>query len=288
MHDRQQGEFMSITRRDLLKFGAGAAAMSAVGVVPSMLRANQAGKKIPIALELYSIRDVAPKDVPAAFEAVAKMGYEGIEFAGYYGMKAQDLRKLLDKNNLKCCGTHTGLDTLTGDALKATIEFNQVVGNKYLIVPWLPLQSLAVIMDTAKKLTDLAGKAKESGMRVGYHAHGSDFKAVADRIPWDVLFTNTSPDVVMQLDVGNCIDGGGDPVAIIKKYPNRSKTIHLKEHGGTQGAAVGEGDVPWKEVFAACETVGGTDWYIVEQEAYRTSSMESVKQCLENLRKMGK
>jgi len=64
------------------------------------------------------VRDVAAKDVPGTIEAVAKMGYQGVEFAGYYGRKAEDLRKILDQNNLKCCGTHTGIDTLKGDALK--------------------------------------------------------------------------------------------------------------------------------------------------------------------------
>jgi len=92
----------------------------------------------------------------------------------------------------------------------------------------------------------------------------------------------------MQLDTGNCLGGGGDPVATLKKFPGRSLTIHLKEHGGPAGAPVGDGKVPWKEIFELCETTGGTQWYIVEQESFQTSSMESVQKCLENLRKMGK
>ena len=191
--------------------------------------------------------------MPGTLEAVAKMGYQGVEFAGYYGRKAKDLRQMLDHNGLKCCGTHTALDTLTGDALKGTVEFNQTLGNKFLIVPWLPpsiTTSLAALIDAAKLLTDLADKVNEFGMRVGYHAHAHDFKPVADRIPWEVLFTNAGPDVVMQMDIGNCLDGGGDPVAELKKFPHRSATIHLKEHGGPQGAVIGQGDVPWKEIFA--------------------------------------
>jgi sugar phosphate isomerase/epimerase len=282
---------MNLSRRDLLKLGAGAAALVATGVRPAGLRAAQPKKKIPIGLQLYSVRNVAAKDPPGTLEAIAKMGYEGVEFAGYYDLKAEDLRKILDKNGLRCCGTHLPLDAITGDALKSTVEFNKVLGNKYLIVAMLPpanMASLAALIDTAKLLTDVAGQVKESGMRVGYHAHPQDFTPVADRIPWDVIFSNAGPDVCMQLDVGHCLKEGGDPVAILKKFPHRSATIHLKEFGGPKGAVIGEGTAPWKEIFEVCETTGDTEWYIAEQEVYRTSPMESVQLCLKNLRKMGK
>jgi sugar phosphate isomerase/epimerase len=282
---------MNLSRRNLLKLGVGAVALGTVGTRTTRLFAQQAEKKIPIALQLYSLRDIAGKDVPGTIEAVAKMGYQGVEFAGYHGMQAEELRKILDQNGLVCCGTHTGLDTLLGDSLKNTIEFNKILGNRFLIVPGLPatnVSSLAALIDTAKLFTDLAAKVKGSGMKVGYHAHGGDFKPVADRIPWEVLFGNAGPDVLMQLDIGNTMGAGADPIAMLKKFPHRSATIHLKEHGGPAGAVVGEGDAPWQEVFSLCETTGDTEWYIVEQETYSDSPLESVKRCLENLRKMGK
>lgn len=281
---------MNHTRRDLLKFGAGAVALAAVGIRPASLFAEPAKKKIPIGLQLYSLRDVAGKDVPGTLDAVAKMGYAGVEFAGYYGRKAEDLRKLLDASGLKCCGTHTGLNTLMGDAMKGTIAFNKTLGNQSLIVPALPhdrVASVAALMDTAKLFTEIADKAKEQGMVVGYHAHAGDFKPVADRVPWDVIFGHAGANVTMQLDVGNCLQGKGDPIAVLKKYPGRSLTVHLKEFG-KNGDVIGEGTVPWKEVFEICETTGGTQWYVVEQEGYRRSSMESAKLCLEALRKMGR
>ena len=91
--------------------------------------------RIPIALELYSVREDAAEDTVGTLEAVAKMGYEGVEFAGYYGHSAEDLRKICDDLGLQIIGTHTGLDTLLGDQLQATIDYNQILGNKYLIVP---------------------------------------------------------------------------------------------------------------------------------------------------------
>jgi sugar phosphate isomerase/epimerase len=275
----------------MLKLSAGAAAVWATGVSALAAQKVARRKKIPIGLQLYSVRQDCEKDLPGVLKAVAKMGYEGVEFAGYYGRNAKQLRELLDQNGLKCCGTHIGLDTLLGDALKGTIEFNRTLGNKYLIVSSLPgnrMDSAEAVKQTAKVFTELAEKAKTEQMLVGFHAHGGDFRRFDGETAWDILFSNAGPDVVMQLDIGNCISGGGDPIAILKKFPKRSATIHLKEHGGKRGAVVGEGDVKWDVVFRLCETTGGTEWYIVEQESYAAPPLESVKLCLESLRKMGK
>jgi len=275
----------------MLKYTAGTAAIWATGAGPAAVKAAPEKKKIPLGLQLYSVRRDCGKDLPGVLEAVAKMGYQGVEFAGYYGRKAGEIRKLLDDNGLKCCGTHTGLNTLTGDALKATVEFNKTLGNKFLIVPGLPganRRSVEALKETADLFSELADKVKPEKMRVGYHAHGGDFRKIEGEVPWDVIFGNASPEVVMQLDTGNCIGGGGDPVAVLKKYPGRSATIHLKEHGGPRGAVIGQGDVKWEQIFELCETTGNTEWYIVEQERYAGTPLETVKLCVENLRKMGK
>ena len=282
---------MNISRRNLLKLGAGTTALWMAGAAPLRSHAEKRSKKIPLGLQLYSVRNDCAKDLPAVLEAVGKMGYDGVEFAGYHGRTAEQLRKMLDDNGLKCCGTHTGLNTLLGDAFQATVDFHKTLDNKFLIVPGMPhdrLASVAAAKETAKLFTELAAKAKEQGMRVGYHAHGGDFRKLDGETAWDVLFGNAGPDVVMQMDIGNCIGGGGDPIATLKKFPGRSATIHLKEHGGPRGAAVGEGDVDWRQVFEICETTGKTEWYIVEQEGYDSPPLESVKRCLDNLRKMGK
>lgn len=278
---------MQLSRRNLLKLGAGTAALGVLGVKP--LAALAAGKKIPIALQFYSLRDIAGKDVAGTLAAVGKIGYKGVEFAGYYGKSAEELRKMLDDAGLVCCGTHIGLDTLRGENLKKTVEFNKILGNKYLTVSSMPVpDTKAGAIALAKEFNDIAAKVKPEGMRVGYHAHGGDFKKIEGETFWDIFFSNTNPEVFMQLDTGNCMDGGADPYAVLKKFPGRAATIHLKEHGGKAGAPVGEGDVKWKKVFELCEKPGGTDWYIVEQESYAGAPMDSVKQCFENLKKMGK
>jgi sugar phosphate isomerase/epimerase len=279
-----------LSRRTMLKVTAGTAAMLAAGV--KLVAQNEPAKKIPIGVQLYSVRNEAGKDLPGVMAQIGKMGYQGVEFAGYYGWekKPKDLRKLLDDCGVKCCGTHTGLNTLLGDALKGTIELHQILGNKFLIVPGMGADRLGTVekcKETAKLFTDLAAKVKEQGMYVGYHAHGGDFKKIDGTTPWEALFDNASPDVVMQGDIGNTIGGGGDPYALLKKYPGRSLTIHLKEHGGPKGAVIGDGTVRWKEVFELCETIGKTQWYIVEHES-GTTPLEAIKGCLEGLRKMGK
>jgi sugar phosphate isomerase/epimerase len=276
-----------ISRRQLLKLGAGALAVA--GMAPRLQADDK--KKLPIGVQLYSVRDVCGKDPAGTIAAIAKMGYQGVEFAGYYGKKADELKKILDDNGLKCCGTHTGLNTLLGDELKKTIEFNKTIGNPYLIVPGMGKDRLGTVQactDTAKLLTDLAAQLKEQQMYTGYHAHGGDFEKLDGKTKWEILFDAAGPNVVMQMDTSNSIGGGADPVALLKKYPGRSLTIHLKEHGGANGAVIGEGKVDWKSIFEICETTGGTQWYIVEHESAATTSMEAIKGCVDGLRKMGK
>ena len=282
---------MNITRRKLLKLSTGTAAVLLAGAKPLAAWATSAQEKIPIGLQLYSVRHDCEKDLPAVLEAVGKMGYQGVEFAGYYSRNAKELRELLDKNGLKCCGTHIQLPTLQGDELKKTVEFNKTLGNKYLIVAWMPesyAESLESVKETAKAFNDIAAKIKDDGMFVGYHAHGGDFKKIGDEFAWDLFFENTDKNVVMQMDLGNCKEAGGDPIATLKRFPGRSQTIHLKETGGPATAVVGEGEVDWKEVFQICETTGGTKWYIVEHERPAGTPLRNVNRCLQNLKKMGK
>jgi sugar phosphate isomerase/epimerase len=251
---------------------------------------NRDRRRAPIGLQLYSVREDCKRDLPGTIAAVAKMGYKGVEFAGYYDRTAGQLRKMLDDNGLVCCGTHTGLDTLLKDNLARTIEFNRTLGNKYLIVPGLPEKyrsSHQAWLDTAKLFNELAEKVKPHEMLVGYHNHSIEFTAMDGELPWDTFYGNTRKDVIMQIDVGNAIHGGADPLSYLYKYPGRAITVHVKEFSKTnKKALVGEGDVNWKAFFALCKAVGQTEWYIVEQESYAYPPLECVQRCLRNLRKM--
>jgi sugar phosphate isomerase/epimerase len=269
--------------------GAGAAGLIRREAFEAPVLQAAAKKRIPVGVQLYSVREQAARDLPSVLEAVGKMGYKGVEFAGYHGWdtKPRELRKLLDANGLKCCGTHTGLDTVTGDKLKATAELHATLGNSFLIVPSLAATDAAGWLDLARRFNGIAAKAGELGMRVGYHAHAHDFRKLGDKTSWEIFFDNTDPDVIMQMDTGNCLSGGGDPVAILKTYPGRSRSVHLKEHGGPEAAVIGQGVVEWNKVFEVCETTAGTEWYVVEHEV-GDDPMGSIKGCLEGLRKMGR
>jgi len=248
--------------------------------------------KIPIGLQLYSVREDCKKDLPAVLGQVAEMGYAGVDFAGYYDHSAEDLRKLLDDRGLRCCGCHTGIATLQDDQLQATIDFALTLGNPYLIVPGLPedwRDSRDAWRSTAGFFNAVAEKLKPHGLRTGYHNHTVEFAEMDGELPWVTFGSNTTDDVILQFDTGNAMHGGGDPVAMLERFPGRSTTVHLKEFSASKGKVViGEGDCPWDKVFALCETSGGTEWYIVEQESYAYPPLECVAKCLENLRAMGK
>jgi sugar phosphate isomerase/epimerase len=281
-----------LSRREFLKAAAAGAGAGLIGGNALGALAAQPGspaKKIPVGVQLYSVRELAEKGLPPVLEAIGKMGYKGVEFAGYYGWdsKPKELRKLLDGNGLKCCGTHTDLETVSGDALKATAELHAVLGNTFLIVPSLEAEGAEGWREMAKRFNDIAAKAKELGMRVGYHAHQGDFKKIGGTTTWEIFFDNTGRDVIMQLDTGNCLQGGGDPVAILKKYPGRSASVHLKEFGGPENAVIGQGVVRWPDVFKVCETTAGTVWYVVEHET-GPDPMGNIRGCLAGLRKMGR
>jgi len=248
--------------------------------------------RIPIALQLYSVREDCGRDFPATLAAVAQMGYEGVEFAGYYDRSAAELRQMLDDLGLQVAGTHIGLDTLLGDALKRTVEFNQVLGNRFLIVPGLAAErtgSRAAWLDTAGVFNAIADRLEAFGMQTGYHNHHTEFTPLEGESPWDTFFGNTKTAVVMQMDTGNALYGGADPVPFLERYPGRARTVHLKEHSKTNDKAlIGEGDTRWNDVFRLCETTGATEWYIVEQESYAYPPLECADRCLRKLRDMGR
>jgi sugar phosphate isomerase/epimerase len=278
----------TVSRRDFLKLSAAGAALASIPAAFAM----GARRKIPIALELYSVRKECAKDTAGTIQAVAKMGYKGVEFAGFYDKDAKTLRKILDDCGLKCCGSHTPLPNLLGDKLKETIEFNQTLGNKFLIVPGLPKDRTAskqAWLDTAKLFNELSDKVAPQKMRVGYHNHTIEFKELDGELPWDTFFGNTKKEVVMQFDTGNAMHGGGDARAYLKKYPGRATTVHLKPFShAVPDALIGEDELPWKDIFELCETIGNTEWYIVEYERPALPALEAVEKCLQALKKMDK
>ena len=276
-----------VSRREFLQWSTSAAAgMAAVLGRPSALFAAEC-RKIPVGLQLYSVRNQCAQDLPGVLAAVAKFGFKGVEFAGYHGRSAKELRKLTDDNGLVVCGTHTPYESVLDNKLKETVEFNRILGNHFLIVPWMVGTSKQAWLGHAKLFNEIAEKVKADGMQVGYHAHAHDFKTFDGETAWDLFFGATRSDVIMQLDTANCCQGGADPVTVLKKYPGRARSIHLKASGGSPEAVFGEDVVNWPAIFAWCESQGGTQWYVVEHESGK-DPLDTVRRSFEALRKMGK
>lgn len=255
-----------ITRRGFVKrLGVGGAWAALAGALPVAARGFRPPK---IGLQLYAVRGEFAQDVPGTLRRVSAAGYEGVEFWGYGGTPkvfqdydAEQLREWLDLLGLECCGMHLQPRALEDDRFEQTVAVNKTLGNRYLIVAAAPdrMKSPETIAAFAKWLNDRAEKARRRGMQVGYHAHGFDFVKFDGRTAWELLFSQTSPRVLMQMDVGNCLGGGGDPIAMLRKFPGRTPTIHIKDYEDKTF----ESDY-YREVFRLCEQQAGTRWYIVE------------------------
>jgi len=243
---------------------------------------------IPIALQLYAVREECAKDFPGTLSAVAEMGYAGVELAGAYGNTAAQLRALTDARGLKFAGTHTQLTALLGDEFARTVDFNLALGNQNVVIPSLPAERRATReawLDSAKLFDELAAKLEPHGLRLGYHNHRVEFQALDGDMPWHLIFDHVRPSVITQLDVGHALEAGADPVAELRRYAGRATTVHMAEWSATEPLALlGEGDVPWQAVIDATQSLGGTEWYIVEQETYRYPQLECARRCLESLK----
>ena len=261
-----------VTRRDFVKKSMLAAAVAGLST-----HAWAAGKKLPIALQLYSVRVDCKNDFDAALAQVAKMGFEGVEFAGYhkYEGQAKALRAKLDELGLKVAATHIGTGNFRGDTLKKTIEFHQTIGCKFLIVPG---DKDFTDPEKSKALAELFVQASETlkplGMACGYHNHTNEFKKDGDKTFWDLFAERTGKNVILQQDCGWTAYAGLNPVDLMKRYPGRMQTTHFKptivaaDKGSSKKAYLGQDSVDWVAVLAGCRDFGGTEWITIEQEAY--------------------
>jgi sugar phosphate isomerase/epimerase len=250
-------------------------------------------KKIPVGLELYSVRDELQKDLMGTVTAVAKMGYQCVEFfSPYYGWTpayAKQVRKLMGDLGIRCLSTHNGPQSFTADGLPHAIELNQAIGSQFIVLASAgKVDSLDGWKRVAETLNQGAEKMKPAGLRPGYHNHQLEFKPIDGQRPIEVLAANTGKDVMLQLDVGTCIEAGSDPVAWVDKNPGRIRSMHCKDWSPEQGykVLVGEGVAPWKKLFQAAETTGGIEFYLVEQEGSRYPQLETAERCLANFRKL--
>jgi len=274
------------------KFAA-TAALAPFGLRAALANAAAAPSGIPVGIEMYSVRNSLAKDPMATVREVAKAGYQGLEFYGpYYAWtkdQAKEMRKLVDDLGIRCYSTHNDSGNFGAEKIGHAIEVNKILGCKYVVMAsshegstpdaW---KSVADILNTASE------KLEAAGLEAGYHNHQPEFRGEVGTRPMDILAKNTKPTVMLQLDVGTCIEAGSDPVAWIKSNPGRIRSMHCKEWSPEKdkGYAVlfGEGVAPWKQLFDAAEHGGGIEYYLIEQEGSRFSEIETAQKCLEAFR----
>jgi sugar phosphate isomerase/epimerase len=251
---------------------------------------------IPVGIELYSVRTELMNDLMGTVARVAKMGYEVVEFyAPYYEWttaQAKDIRKLLDDLGIKCHSTHNSGVSVTPDGFNKAIELNQIIGSKYVIQASAPpARIIADWKALGDKLTSFAERLRPLGMATGYHNHQVEWRLLEGQRPMDVIAASTPRDVVLQFDVGTCVEVGADPITWINANPGRIKSVHCKDWGAGQGrgysVAFGEGDAPWLKIFDAVEAVGGIEYYLIEQEQSPPGQQfPMAERCLANWKKL--
>jgi len=273
----------SVSRRSFLALSA---------MIPFSLRAL-AATSIPVGLELYSVRNALKDDPMGTVRTVAQMGYQCVEFyAPYFDWtepQTKLMKKLLDDLGIRCFSTHNSSSYFTAENLKRARDMNLILGSKCVVMSSSqPKPGLDGWKEVADTLNSAADQLEPAGLKAGYHNHEREFTPVEGRRPIEILAKNTKPSVTLQLDVGTCLEAGSDPVAWIRANPGRIRSIHCKDWSQEAGKGYtvlfGEGTADWKNIFAAAESVGGVEYYLVEQEGSRFSEFDTAKKCLQTFR----
>lgn len=271
----------SLSRRSLLAFTASAAFAKF--------------KKMPVGLELYSVRDELTRDLTGAVRSVAKMGYDGVEFYAPYmdwtPDYARQVRKLLDALKIRCFSNHTRPTGFTPERLPRIIELNQILGSKYIVMSSAgKVDGIDGWKSVADTLNRASAEMKSAGLRAGFHNHKAEFVPINGTRPMEVLARHTDKSVVLQLDIGTCLDAGVNPVDWINQNPGRIVSMHLKDWSPKPEleykALFGEGAADWKAIFTAAEKSGGIEYYLIEQEGSRLTPFQTAEHCLKTFRKM--
>jgi sugar phosphate isomerase/epimerase len=258
-------------------------------------RRTRAAASIPMGLELFSVREALKESLERTVRAVAQMGYQGVEFYAPYfewtEAQTKQMRRLLDDLGIRCFSTHNDSGYLDKEKINRARDMNLILGSKYAVVASAkPAAGPDGWMAVADLLNSAAEQLEPAGLKVGYHNHYLEFIPSGGRRPMEILAKNTKPSVMLQLDVGTCLEAASEPVAWIRANPGRIHSLHCKDWSPDVGKGYkvlfGEGEANWKDIFAAAESVGGAEYYLMEQEGSRFSELDTARKCLESFRTM--
>lgn len=244
-----------------------------------------------IALQLYTVREFTAQDMLGTLRLLADQGYHALEFAGFGGVPAADLRSALDSMGLRAIGAHMGLPLLESQ-LDRTLAELRTIGAEFAVLPMVPPElrrTRAQVEALAARLNEWGARCQAQGLRFAYHNHAFEFEPLDDGATmFEVLTAATDPALVaLELDVYWVRRAGHDPAALIRQHGQRVALVHVKDMAADETQAdmpIGEGILPWPEILAAGDEVG-VAWYIVEQDHPR-DALNDVHRSLYNLARM--
>lgn len=246
-------------------------------------------KRVPVALELYTVRDRTARNYAGTLRDVAALGYRAVEFAGYGGLSADELTALLHETGLTAAATHVSLDKLESD-LRREIEFCQAIACSYLVLPGVPTEfhNVAGLHRLAERLNAIGRQCVEQGVHFGYHNHDWEFASYDEQFGLDIMLAETdSTTVGFEFDVYWAAHAGVDPDRFLRRNAGRIPLLHLKDRAPDGGfTEVGDGDLKLDALYALASDVG-VEWCIVENDAPTLDSLESARRSLTNLQAMG-
>jgi sugar phosphate isomerase/epimerase len=246
---------------------------------------------LPIALQLYSVREDSARDVVGTLRKVAEIGYQSVELAGMYKLSAAELKKILDDLGLKVVSSHVPFADLE-QSLSRVFDENHTLGNKFIVVPWLPEDRRKTAQDwiaLAKALNEIGARCQAAGFQLCYHNHDFEFKTFDGQTGYDLLLDHADPRLVhTEIDVYWVQFTGDDPAALLRRVAGRAPLLHIKDMTKTTPptfAEIGEGIIDFKPIFEAGQA-SGVQWYVVEQDRCQRPPLESIAISWRNLQKL--
>ena len=259
-----------IDRRDFVK-AAGATALGAWAPALAPSPESRAPRKLRrIGVQLYTVRDEMKKNLEGTIAKVAQIGYNEVEFAGYFEKTPAEVRAILDRHGLSSPSVHTGL--LPADQWRAALDAAKVIGHRYVVVAWIPPEQRKTLDDYkrfAERFNQAAADAHAVGLQFAYHNHDFEFVPLDGRLPYDVLLEATDPKLVqLEVDLYWITKGGQDPLKYFARWPGRVPMVHVKDSMGPpeyRMVEVGAGTIDWKQIFAH-DTQAGIQHFFVEHD----------------------
>lgn len=249
-------------------------------------------KKIPVSLQLWTVRDVVQSDFRGAVKAVAEIGYAGVELAGYGNLGAEEAAAAVREAGLAVSGMHVTIDRLRNE-LPRVAEEATLFGTHDIICPWIAPEAVATRAQCeafGAELDLIGAEFGARGFRFGYHNHGHEIAFIDGKSAFEWILGAADPHhVAAELDVYWVHSAGQKPEDFLRRLGARTPLLHLKDgrDGGKQ-CEIGAGLVDFDAVFAAAEQIGAVEWYVVEQEEYEITSLESARRCLRQLQLWGR